>query len=478
MGMQLRELLNREDVPSIVVGGISSDSRSVRPGDLFIAYKGGAFDGHDFVAEAVKRGAVAVCAERAKSMSCAIPWIHIEDIERSRGSLAAKFYGYPAHSMHVAGVTGTNGKSSVAYGSACLLEATASVGTLGWGKPPGLCPSSLTTVDPIAMQANFSELLKRGIRQAVLEVSSHALDQGRVNDIDISCAVFTNLSRDHLDYHESMKDYSDAKFKLFERPELRCGIVNVDDPLGSRISRHLTNRNVECLKYGVAQDADLRWTNVEYASNGIRGTWLGHWGNTDFYIPYVGEMYVANAAAMLLVANYFGMEFQDAVERMETTPQIPGRMEFFFECGLPSTVLDYAHTPDALRSALNAVRSHTSDRIVCVFGCGGDRDKGKRPEMARIAQELADFVVVTSDNPRNEPPMDIINEICEGFEVSAQFFVQPDRAKAIEFAVSHAQSGDTVLVAGKGHERYQEIGNVRLPYSDRAAIQRVFGVRA
>ncbi len=477
MGMQLRELLSREDVPSIVVGGISSDSRSVRPGDLFIAYKGGEFDGHDFVDEAIKRGAVAVCAERAESNGCRVPWIQAENIERLRGSLAAKFYGYPAQSMHVVGVTGTNGKSSVAYGSACLLDATASVGTLGWGKPPGLCPTSLTTVDPIAMQANFSELLKRGIRQAVIEVSSHALDQGRVNDIDISCGVFTNLSPDHLDYHENMKEYSDAKFKLFERPELQCGIVNVDDPLGNRITEHLSNRNIRCLRYGISPDADLQWTNVEYASNGIRGTWLGAWGRTNFYIPYVGEMYVANAAAMLLVASYFGMEFQDAVERMQTTPQIPGRMEFFFESGLPSTVLDYAHTPDALRSALEAVRSHTSDRIVCVFGCGGDRDKGKRPEMARIAQELADFVVVTSDNPRNEPPMDIINEICEGFEVPAQFFIEPDRAKAIEFAVSHAQSGDTVLVAGKGHERYQEVGNIRLPYSDRAAIQKVFGVR-
>ena len=478
MGMQLKELLNREDVPSIVVGGITSDSRSVRPGDLFIAYRGSSFDGHDFVGEAVKRGAAAVCAERVQPNGCDVPWIQVEDIEQKRGSLAARFFGYPARSMHVVGVTGTNGKSSVAYGSACLLDDTASVGTLGWGKPPRLCPSPLTTVDPIAMQANFHELQKRRIRQAVLEVSSHALDQGRVNDIDISCAVFTNLSRDHLDYHGSMKEYSDAKFMLFERPELRCGIVNVDDPLGCRIARHLTDRRTKCLKYGVAQDADLRWTNVEYAANGIRGTWFGAWGETDFFVPYVGEMYIANAAAMLLVAQYFGMEFLEAVERMETTPQIPGRMEFFYETGLPSTVLDYAHTPDALRSALEAVRSHTSDRIVCVFGCGGDRDKGKRPEMARIAQELADFVVVTSDNPRNEPPMDIIDEICDGFEGPAQFFVEPDRAKAIEFAVSHAQSGDTVLVAGKGHERYQEIGNVRLPYSDRAAIQKVFGVRS
>lgn len=477
MGMQLRELLSRDDVPSIVVGGISSDSRSIRPGDLFVAYRGGEFDGHDFVDEAVKRGAVAVCAERAEQNGCSIPWIQIKDVERTRGSLAAKFYGYPARSMHVAGVTGTNGKSSVAYGSACLLDSTACIGTIGWGKPPGLCPSALTTLDPIALQANFRALVKRGIGQAVMEVSSHALDQDRVNDIAISCAVFTNLTRDHLDYHQSMQEYSDAKFKLFERSELKCGIVNVDDPLGRRIARHLTQQDTRCLKYGLASDADLRWTNVEYKSNGIRGTWLSPWGRKDFFIPYVGEMYIANAAAMLLVASYFGMDFQEAVEKMETAPQIPGRMEFFFESGLPSTVLDYAHTPDALRSALEAVRSHTTDRIVCVFGCGGDRDKGKRPEMARIAQELADFVVVTSDNPRNEPPMDIISDICEGFEEPAQFFVEPDRAKAIEFAVSHAQSGDTVLVAGKGHERYQEVGNLRMPYSDRAAIQKVIGVR-
>lgn len=478
MGMPLSQLLDREDVPPVMVRGITSDSRSLRPGDLFIAYKGREFDGHKFVGEAIKRGAVAICAEREGSMRCNTPWIQVEDIEQKRGLLAAKFYGYPAQDMHVVGVTGTNGKSSVAFGSACLLDATASVGTLGWGTPPSLCPSPLTTVDPIAMQANFNDLLQRDIRQAVMEVSSHALDQGRVNDIDISCGVFTNLSRDHLDYHGSMDEYSDAKFKLFEREELQCGIVNVDDRLGQRIAEYLSYRNIRCLKYGVAANADLRWRNLEYATNGIRGTWLDECGESEFFIPYVGEMYVANAAAMLLVATYFGMDFQEAVDRMETAPQIPGRMEFFFEPDMPSTVLDYAHTPDALLSALKAVRRHTADRIVCVFGCGGDRDKGKRPEMARIAQAIADFVVVTSDNPRNEPPMDIIDDICDGFQGPVQYFIEPDRAKAIEFALSHAQSGDAVLVAGKGHERYQEVGNVRLPYSDRSAIQKVFGDRS
>lgn len=477
MAMLLSELLNRADVPPVVAGGLTSDSRAVRPGDVFIAYKGREFDGHEFVDEAARRGAVAICAERPPEKELSIPCVQVNDLADRRGELASKFYGYPGQEMHTIGVTGTNGKSSVAYGTASLLDSTACIGTLGWGMPPFLCSSSLTTVDPITMQRVMADLLKRGIRRAVVEVSSHALAQDRVGDLQISCGVFTNLTRDHLDYHSTMENYGRAKFRLFERPELHCGIVNIDDTFGKLIAEHLREQEIDCYTFGKSTMADLHWEDVDFVPNGIRGRWVSPWGSSRFSIPYRGPMYLSNAAAMLLVAVHCEMDFQEAVGRMHAAVQIPGRMEYVSKVGMPSIVLDYAHTPDALRAALEAVKSHTSGRVVCVFGCGGDRDQGKRPEMARVAQSLADYVVVTSDNPRFEDAMKIIEEVRDGFSGNAVHFEEQDRTKAIAHAIENAEKGDTVLVAGKGHERYQEIRGVRHPYSDRATIQTLMGMR-
>lgn len=477
MAMLLNELLERADVPCVVAGGLTSDSRSVRPGDVFVAYKGRDFDGHDFVEEAVQRGAVAVCAENPVGDALPVPWIQVSDLANRRGALAARFYGHPSREMQTIGVTGTNGKSSVAYGTASLLESTACIGTIGWGIPPFLCSSTLTTVDPITMQHVMADLLRRNVRRAVVEVSSHALSQDRVDELRISCAVFTNLTRDHLDYHSNMEDYGRAKFRLFERTELQTGIVNIDDPFGKEIEEHLRERGIDCYTFGETSRADLHWRDVEFTEKGIRGRWISPWGTTRFSIPYRGSMYLFNAAAMLLIAVHCGMDFQEAVSRMHSAVQIPGRMEYVSKTGMPALVLDYAHTPDALRAALDAVRSHTSGRVVCVFGCGGDRDQGKRSEMARVAQSLADYVVVTSDNPRFEDPLQIIEEIRQGLSRKDAHFEEPDRTKAIAHAIGSAEKEDTVLVAGKGHERYQEIQGVRHPYSDRATIQTLLGMR-
>ncbi len=475
--MQLRHLLDRSDVPDVRIRGLTCDSRQVRPGDLFIAYRGGSFDGHDYVNEATQKGAVAILGERPAPTNFPIPWVHLDRIAQERGAIAARYFGYPAKDVQMIGVTGTNGKTSVSYGSANLLPSTACVGTIGWGIPPALCTSALTTQDPISMQQTLAALRQRNIERAVAEVSSHALDQRRVDDVNFDCAVFTNLSRDHLDYHPSMDDYARAKFLLFERDELHCGIVNIDDPFGVKIAQHLKSRDLRCLTYGTQQSSDLGWGSVHYGSEGIRGTWNGSFGDAEFSIPFVGEAYLYNAAAMLLVAMYCGMDFSDAVERMHDMRQIPGRMEYLSPPGIASVVLDYAHTPDALRTALGAVRMHTSGRVFCVFGCGGNRDQGKRPEMGRIAQEGADYVVVTSDNPRRENPQAIIDDICTGFVGDWDFHMTVDRTEAIRYALNNAMPDDTVLVAGKGHERYQDIEGVRHPYSDRAAIQCILGER-
>ena len=473
MGMLLSRLLDNRNVPETLVSGITSDSRSVRPGDLFLAYRGRQFDGHDFVGEAIARGAAAVVAENSKPMELQVPWVQLKNVAHRTGELAAKFYGYPTRKMDLVGVTGTNGKSSVAFGTACLVEATACIGTLGWGVPPSLCSSSLTTFEPAFMHQCAAKLAKNEVKRAVVEVSSHALDQGRVDDIPFSCAVFTNLTRDHLDYHGNMEHYRNAKFRLFKRPELQRAIVNLDDELGKRIACYLSHHAVECHTYGSSSNADLQWRDVHFNSKGLQGRWFGQWGEAEFQIPFWGEMYLANAAAMLLSAVYYGVEFKEAVERMRTLRQVPGRMEVISHSGTSTAVLDYAHTPDALRNALLALRQHTQGRLVCVFGCGGNRDRGKRSEMGRIAQEIADYVVVTSDNPRDEDPQQIIDQICEGMPSNSIHSAILNRTEAIFHAFAESGPSDTILVAGKGHERYQEVLGIRHPYSDRAVIQKI-----
>ena len=469
--MLLNELLGIDDVPAIVVGGLTSDSKRVRPGDLFIAYKGLRFDGHEYVDEAISRGAVAICAENSAPNDCRVPWIRVKDVSQRRGEFASRFFQRPASNMSLIGVTGTNGKTSVAYGTASLLGTTACVGTLGWGIPPTLCASPLTTLDPIAMQECLANLKKQRIDRAVLELSSHALDQGRIDELDIECAVFTNLTRDHLDYHKSLEHYREAKLKLFQRDELQHAVVNVDDSTGRQIVEILDERRIPYFTYGSDQHADLRWSDIEFHATGLSGVWTSPWGTTPFSLPYFGSAYVENAAAMLLVGLYFELKLSDLVERMRALPSIPGRMEFVRKEKCPTTVIDYAHTPDALRTTLSAIRQHHSGNVICVFGCGGDRDEGKRPQMAQIAGELANTVVVTSDNPRSEPPQQIVEDILSGFDDQNRALVEIDRTKAIQLAISLATSEDTVVVAGKGHERYQEIQGIRIPYSDRETLR-------
>ena len=471
--MLLGEILGRSDVPAVEISGVSNNSRDVSPGDLFIAYKGARFDGHAFVQDALQAGAVAVCAEIDQPSDFPIPWIKECNIAHRQAEFAARFHAFPSRDLNLIGVTGTNGKTSVAYGIANLLDDTAFMGTLGWGLPNALEDSSLTTVDSVVLQRNLRQLRERGFVKVAMEVSSHALAQSRVDCVEFDGAVFTNLTRDHLDYHKSMRNYADAKMKLFEQSTLTYGIVNHDDEFGQVIIETLRGRNIDCLTFGTSAGADLSWSGVRHTSKGLCGRWLSAWGNEDFFLPYYGSMYVANAAVILLTSLCNDRKFADVVVQMHSLPPVPGRMEFIKRQEQPTVVIDYAHTPDALRHALVAVRAHAQGRVFCIFGCGGGRDVGKRPEMGRIAEILADQIYVTSDNPRDEPPDKIVDDILQGVAEPELVELELDRERAIQLSIEAAAPGDVVLIAGKGRERFQEIQGKRIPIDDRATVENV-----
>lgn len=469
--MLLSDILGRIDVPSIDITGISSDSRNIQPGDLFIAYHGSKFDGHSFARDAINAGAVAVCAERERPPGLLVPWVTEHDVAQRQAEFAARFFHNPSKQLNIIGVTGTNGKSSVAYGIANLFESAALMGTIGWGLPGSLRDTSLTTMGSIDLQSGLAQLIERDVRHVAMEVSSHALEQGRVNCVEFDGAVFTNLTRDHLDFHKTMRNYADAKLKLFENPKLRFGVVNSDDEFGQVIADYLRQRNIKCFTFGNQSSADLSWSDVRHTSKGVCGRWRGQWGSVEFSLPYYGRMYVANAAAILLTALGHDWKFSDAVEQMGDLRPIPGRMEFIKRQGRLTVVIDYAHTPDALRHALVAVRAHVQGRVFCVFGCGGDRDAGKRPEMGRIAEMLADRIYITSDNPRNEQPESIVDDILQGVTDLDSAVIELDRRTAIQLAMDAGTSQDVVLIAGKGRERYQTNRGEGILCDDRTVVE-------
>jgi len=464
--MDLRRLLDNQAAPGLEVSGIASDSRRVQPGDLYVARRGNAFDGHDFVGDAVDAGAVAVVSQRP--VDSAVPHIVAPDIVRNLGALGARFYDSPSRAVEIVAVTGTNGKTTVAYNIARIrgIGAAGYVGTLGWGIPPDLGPATLTTEDPLVLQARLRELVDRGISRVALEASSHALDQGRLDDVDVDVGVFTNLSRDHLDYHHTMARYAAAKRKLFER-RLSVAVVNVDDPTGGAIAADVAGR-MEVLAVG--RTGAVRWTDLNFDRNGIHGTWITPWGRRSFDLAaFFGEFSVYNAACVLAACCALGDGLGEVVDAMRELPGVPGRMQAV--ATRPMVFVDYAHTPEGLNAVLAAVRSHVgSGHLVAVFGCGGDRDQGKRPLMARAAELGADVVVATTDNPRSELPDRILDDVMKGFDDPDAVLRISDRREAIGVALDHAEACDVVVIAGKGHEDYQEVDGRRLPWSDAGTV--------
>ena len=475
--MRLSELLVRADPdrsPSLagdpVVRGIRNDSRAVRPGDLFVALRGLAADGADYVGDALRRGAVAVFSERRLSLPPSIPLVVDPRGRRAVARLAAAFHREPATRLRCVGVTGTNGKTTTTWIVRRLLEAsgvrTALVGTIGHDVGDAEERATRTTPDAVELQELLARAVENGHEAAAMEVSSHALTQDRVHGIPFDAAVFTNLTRDHLDYHGTMEEYAAAKGRLFAG--LRRGavaVLNADDPASARYAKATPARVV---RYGLrAADADVTARDVAAGTSGsfFRLVWPD--GELAIETPLVGLYNVANALAAAATARALGCSDHAIREGLRALPPVPGRLERV-DAGQPFlVVVDYAHTPDALANVLRALRPIARRRVLALFGCGGDRDRGKRPEMARAAGEGADFVVVTSDNPRTEDPSRILADVVPGLPAGCDHRVVEDRREAIAEILRRAEPGDVVLLAGKGHETYQILRDATIPFDDR-----------
>ena len=459
---------------ALTVTGIANDSRRVRRGDLFLACAGATHDGHRHVEEALARGAVAVCSERP--VATAVPNVVVSDLGVRQGEIAARYFGDPSNALTCIGVTGTNGKTSVAYQCASLLEDAAYMGTIGWGEVSRLSHSKLTTEDAVTVQRRLGALRGEGRSRVAMEVSSHALAQHRVAAVRFDIAVLTNLTRDHLDYHVTMERYAAAKRRLFDTPGLGAVVVNLDDAFGRTLAREL---EVEMIGYGQSPNARVTWSEAGFHPHGITGHWQSPWGDGRFWLPLYGEFSLYNAAATLSAVCLAGKPFRDTVAAMRCMAPVPGRMQRVASsnCAGPAVFVDYAHTPAALAAALAAARRHIGGRLTCVFGCGGDRDPGKRPMMARAVEAGADAAIVTSDNPRSEDPDAIIADIVAGFTSLGFHSIEPNRAAAVRRAIEQAGPGEVVLVAGKGHEDFQDIAGQRIPHSDLRIAQIALDVR-
>ncbi|MES2124163.1 MAG: UDP-N-acetylmuramoyl-L-alanyl-D-glutamate--2,6-diaminopimelate ligase [Gemmatimonadota bacterium] len=453
---------------------LAVDSRQVTPGALFLAVRGSAVDGHAFIPRAVAAGAVAVVSEQP--VSAGVPVVVVRNGQRAARLAAEAWYRNPATELELVGVTGTNGKTTTTALVRHLLNANGeagSIGTLGAfdgaARPVPSTAGSLTTPGPLDLQATLRALVDAGVRRAVMETSSHALDQGRLDGLSFRAGVFTNLTRDHLDYHGTMDDYLAAKLRLADLV-VDDGVlaVNADDPAWQPL-----RRDPRTISWGAAGDATLRVSDVMSVTAGSRFTLDGKFGHAEADIPFPGEFNVANAVGAAAVALGMGVPMEEVVRRLATSPQVPGRMEKIVDAPF-HVIRDYAHTPDALERALATLRPLTPRRLIVVFGCGGDRDVGKRPIMGRIAAAGSDHAVVTSDNPRTENPDAIIDDIVAGMPAGG-WERESDRYIAIALAVGQAGPGDTVLLAGKGHETYQVVGTESLPFDERSIVLGLLG---
>lgn len=464
------------DAPAIDVAGIASDSRKVGPGYLFLACQGATSHGLEFIEQAEAAGAAAIAwdASTGSAVESALPMIAVDRLAAHLGEIANRWFGYPSNSVSVTGVTGTNGKTTVAYLVAqCLTmldQRCGYIGTLGSGIENISGDDTMTTPACLDLHATLAKFRDDGASHAAIEVSSHALEQARVDGVSFDSAIFTNLSRDHIDYHGTMQAYFESKAALFLDYDASNRIVSLDSEHGveladrcganvvtvsSQLDRVANGRPHVFARSVVSGDAG---SNVDIRSS---------WGDAEVHVPLPGDFNVANAMEVLALLLCNDVPLEQACEVIGKVTAPPGRMELVntsLEDDLPLVYVDYSHTPASIEAALKALRLHSQGALWCVFGCGGDRDRGKRPMMGKVAGRLSDHAIVTSDNPRTEPPQQIIGDILEGMEQDAVAI--DDRAEAISHAINAAVSGDIVLVAGKGHENYQVIGERTISFSD------------
>lgn len=482
----LKGIAETPGVGDIVVSGLTLDSRQVRPGDAFFALRGTREHGIAFARGAAERGARVVLAEAPASHveGLDVPVLWVDGLHGKVSEIASRFFDRPSESLRVIGVTGTNGKTSTVQLLAQALEylghRAATIGTLGAGLHGQLQEGERTTPDAINVQGLLASFRDDGATHVAMEVSSHALEQGRVAAVAFDVAAFTNLTRDHLDYHGSMEAYGEAKAKLFAWPTLDAAAINVDDAFGRTLAQRIP-QGVRALRLSAENhaDADVRALNVTTSAEGLAFDLQTPWGSHAVRSRLLGRFNVANLLAVIACLGAMGAPFDRLVEAIEALEPINGRMNRLGGVsGLPLVVVDYAHTPDALEQALTALRAHCEGELICVFGCGGERDAGKRPQMGGIAERLADRIIVTDDNPRGEDGDVIVAQIVAGLRQPATATVERDRAKAIGLALSTAQPGDVVLIAGKGHETYQEGAHGKRPFDDLAIARQALEVRA
>ncbi|HEX8120936.1 MAG TPA: UDP-N-acetylmuramoyl-L-alanyl-D-glutamate--2,6-diaminopimelate ligase [Solirubrobacteraceae bacterium] len=451
--MLLGEVLAVE-APPVEITGLAYDNRKVQDGTLFFCVRGFTRDGHDFAPDAIAHGAAALVVDHPLGLG--VPEVVVDDVRAAMAPAAARLHGNPTAQLRMAGVTGTNGKTTTCFLIRELLEAsgiqTGLLGTVTSFVGGDERPTVRTTPEAIDLQCTFAEMRDGGDVACAMEVSSHALELGRADAIDWDVAVFTNLSQDHLDFHPSMEDYFRAKRRLFEAAEQAVKVVNVDDEYGRRLAAETSDAITYSLRD--VEDLEIDFTGSRFTFEGVR-----------MATPHPGAFNVLNALAAIHAARALGASDEAIARALPRAGRVPGRFEPVDEGQGFAVIVDYSHTPDALDNVLRAARSLASERVICVFGCGGDRDRAKRPLMGRVAAELADVQIVTSDNPRSEDPMAIIREVLAGMDSAA--VVEPDRRAAIADAVSAARPGDVVVIAGKGHEQGQEFAEGRRePFDD------------
>lgn len=470
--------------PAIPLSDMQLDTRLLKQGSLFLALKGHAVDGRLFMQQAEQSGAVAILFDNSDGFiapTLSIPCIAVPSLAEKVSELAGLFYDQPAKKLALVGVTGTNGKSTctqlIANWTQLLGQRGGVLGTLGNGLFGQLRATENTTGSAISIQQELAHFVTEHVDVAAMEVSSHGLVQHRVSALPFAAAVFTNLSRDHLDYHHTMQAYAEAKRQIFKQTTPDHCILNADD----ETAREWLQQMPQAVVYGIDQQLPnhagsfLYATDVKYHSQGITISIHSSWGDGVLSAPLLGKFNVSNLLAALAVMLVLQYDFETLCQTASRLQPVTGRMECFGNSQQPLVVVDYAHTPDGLEKALQAARQHCHGRLFCIFGCGGDRDRGKRPQMAAIAEQWADTIILTDDNPRTEDPAVIIADMCAGLQKPAQAHIEHSRTRAIELALSQAVAGDIILLAGKGHEDYQIVGKEKRHYSDRETVMQLLG---
>ncbi len=461
------------DIPDVCINGLTHDSRKVRSGDLFVALPGYRQDGTQFVEDALRRGAAAIVGEKPLTLN-QVPYVCVPDARKALADIAGLVFGIPADRLSMYGITGTNGKTTTAFMLRSVLQQAGRraclISTVRYEIGDRNLPASHTTPEAPELHNLLQKMERAGCDSVVMEVSSHALSQQRVRGIDYDVAIFTNLTCDHLDFHGSMDAYFESKQRLFlelgRGKKHAVAVINRDDACADKLMQAVDAKRVNCITYGVHRQADVVAENVSLDIHGTRFTVSTPWGPSAIRLPLMGRFNVHNALAAIAAAGSTGISLDVIAQALQHMPDVPGRLQIVQSKKPFQVYVDYAHTPDALEQVLSVLKEMSTGRLLVVFGCGGDRDRSKRPAMAATSERLADYTIITSDNPRSENPVHIAEEVAAGFVHADRYTICIDRSEAIRQAVESARPGDTVLIAGKGHEAYQEIGQTRVPFDD------------